>query len=141
GWFFFRGKSQIAVERKMSVNLDLAKDNANFLQTFRLIIVGNVILGMISLSTSTYSVLSGTSAFMHDWRGITCILLTCGALLVYGFSIFNIYKLDWPLPLPYAIFMWGAFYLIVLGLVLIANSNFWNLYIVFGYSFAMFEKR
>src|SRR6266498_5394343 len=103
----------------MSVKFDLAKENADFLRTFRRVILGCVIFGSISVAASTYSTLMNVPALMHDWRGITCILLTAIFLLLYGLSVLNLYKFDWPPPLLYAASMWGTAYLVVLALALI----------------------
>jgi signal transduction histidine kinase len=75
---------------------------------------------------------------MQNWRGVTCIVLTVLALLIYVFQFRMSLKMDWPPPLRSAVGLWISLYLVVLLLTLINTSFVWDFYVVFSISFGLF---
>jgi len=96
------------------------------------------VLVCIYLTASTYAILRNNPDYLHDWRGVVCILLTAVAFLLYGITILMSLKLVWPVPLPFAVGIWGGIYLVVLLLSLIDRAFLWDYYIVFSVGIALF---
>ncbi len=123
----------------MSAHFDVEKDNAHFLRNFKHVLLGFALLIGLFLATLTYSILKDNPIYIHDWRGITCIMLAISAFLLYALS--TRLGLDWPPPWPYAVSLWSGLYLAVFLLTLINNFFLWAFYVVFASSFAMFGGR
>lgn len=122
----------------MSVHFDVEKDNENFLRIFRRMIMASAVLVCIYLTASTFAILKSNPIYMHDWRGVTSILLVALIFIFYILPLISSLKLDWPLPLPRAVSIWGGMYLVVLWLSLIDRAFLWDFYIVFSVSSALF---
>lgn len=126
----------------MSAHFDVEQDNARFLRNFKRVLLGFVILTGISLAGLTYSILKNNPSYMHDWRGVTCIVLAIIAFLLYALpTLFGFSWWDWPPPWPYAVSLWSGLYLAVFLLTLINNSFQWVFYVVFAFSFGLFAGR
>jgi len=125
----------------MSAHYDIDKENADFFRIFNRVMTMLGVFVFLSFSLSTYSVLKSNPLYMHDWRGIACIVLTAAALLIYASMFFMSRKMDWPIPWPYAVSIWGGLCLMVILLTLINISFVWIFYIVLSVSFGLFEGR
>ncbi len=122
----------------MSVYFDTEKDNANFFRIFRRVFTMFTVLICIYLTASTYAILINNPSYMHDWRGVTCIVLTILAFLIYVVQFRMSLKMDWPPPWQYAVGLWASLYLVVMLLTLIHTSFVWDFYVVFAISFGLF---
>lgn len=134
------------MQRKTTLSIDIARDDARFQRNFSRMLIGFAIFTFFYLTTLTYTILKTTPVYMHDWRGITCILLMILAFSLYIFPILaslGILPFDWgwPPPLSYTVLIWGSFYLVVFLLTRIDQSFFLSLYILFGLSFSLFTSR
>jgi hypothetical protein len=104
-----------------------------------LTIVSTVIVNLIIRTiASTSAILMNNPSYMHNWRGITCIVLTVLALLIYAVQYRMSLKMDWPLILRYAVGLGVSLYLVVMLLTLINTSFVWDFYVVFAISFGLF---
>ncbi len=124
----------------MSVHFDVEKDNENFLRIFRRMIMTSAVIVFVYLTASTFAILKSNPIYMYDWRGVTSILLVTLVFVFYIFPLISSLKLAWPLPLPYAVSIWGGMYLVVLWLSLIDRAFLWDFYIVFSASSALFAR-
>ncbi|GCE20101.1 sensor histidine kinase [Dictyobacter kobayashii] len=122
----------------MSAHFDVEKDNALFFRISRRVITMFTVLICIYLTASTYVILINNPSYLQNWRGITCIVLTVLALLIYIAQFCISLKMDWPPPLRYAAPLWVGLYLIVLLLTLINPSFVWDFYVVYAISFGLF---
>ncbi len=122
----------------MSAHFDVEKDNAHFFRISRRVITMFTVLTCIYLAASTYAILINNPAYMHDWRGVTCIGLTMLAVLIYAVQFRMSLIMDWPLPWRYAVSLWASLYLVVLLLTLINNGFVWDFYVVFAIGFGLF---
>ncbi len=122
----------------MSTYFDVEKDTAHFFRLSRRVITMFAVLLCLYLTASTYSILINNPSSMHDWRGVTCIVLTALALLIYGVQFRMSLKMDWPPPLHYAVGLWVSLYLVVLLLTLINTAFVWDFYVVYAISFGLF---
>lgn len=122
----------------MSAHFDIEKDNARFLLIFRRVMIILAVLVCLYLTASTYAILRSSPGYLHDWRGVVCILLTAVAFLLYVIPISMSLKLVWPVPLHFAVSIWGGIYLVVLLLSLIDRAFLWDFYIVFSVGIALF---
>jgi signal transduction histidine kinase len=123
----------------MSARFDIEKDNARFFRLTRQVSTMLNVLVCIYLVASTSAVLMDNLSYMYDWRGITCIVLTVLALLIYSVPIRIRLKRDCSLPWYYAVGIWLSFYCILMLLTLINNSFVWDFYVVYAISFGLFE--
>lgn len=134
------------MQRKTSLSIDIARDDARFQRNFSRMLIGFAIFTFFFLTTLTYTILKTAPVYMHDWRGPTCILLM---VIAFSFYIFPIlisidiipFSYGWPPPLLYSIIIWGSFYTIIFLLTRIDQSFFLSLYILFGLSFSLFTSR
>ena len=122
----------------MSAHFDVEKDNARFFRISRRVITMFTVLTCIYLAASTYAILINNPSYMHDWRGVTCIVLTILAFLIYAVQFRMSLKMDWPPPWRYAVGLWASLYLVVLLLTLINNGFVWDFYVVFAIGFGLF---
>jgi signal transduction histidine kinase len=122
----------------MSAYFDVEKDNARFFRIFRLVFTMFTVLICIYLTASTYAILLNNPTYMHDWRGVTCIVLTILAFLIYVVQFRMSLKMDWPPPWHYAVGLWVSLYLVVMLLTLINNAFVWDFYVVYAISFGLF---
>jgi signal transduction histidine kinase len=122
----------------MSAQFDVEKENAHFLLIFRRVMIMVAALVCLYLTASTYAILRSNPDYLHDWRGVVCILLTAVVFLLYIIPIIMSLKLVWPVPLHFAVGIWGGMYLVVLLLSLIDRAFLWDFYIVFSVSIAVF---
>ena len=122
----------------MSALFDAEKDNVDFFRIARRVITMFVVLISIYLIASTYAILVNNPSYMRDWRGVACIVLTILALLIYAVQFRISMKMDWPVPLGYAVGLWVSFYLVVMVLTFISPSFVWDFYVVFAISFGLF---
>lgn len=134
------------MQRKTTLSIDIARDDARFQRNFGRVLIGFAIFTFFYLTTLTYTILKAAPVYMHDWRGLTCILLIILAFALYVFPILMSLDLlpfdwGWPPPLQYAMPIWGSFYLIMFLLAQIDNSFCVGLYILFGLSFSLFTSR
>ncbi len=125
----------------MPVYSDILKENEHFFRTFKRVLRVLAVLVAIFLTLLTYIVLKNNPAYMHDWRGITCIFLASVTLVIYSIPTLVGFNMNWPLPLPYALALWGGIYLAVFLLTLINNIFFWAFYVVLGISPALLTGR
>jgi signal transduction histidine kinase len=123
----------------MSVHFDVEQENARFLHTFRRVLALCAVFVCIYLIGLTYAILKGNPSYLHDWRGATCIGLTLVVFILYLVPVTLNERLEWPLPLPLAVSIWGGMYLAVFLLSLIDREFAWDFYIVFAISAALFE--
>jgi len=122
----------------MPAHFDVEKDNAHFFRLSRRVITMFAALIGIYLVASTSAILMNNPSYMHNWRGVTCIVLTVLALLIYAVQFRMSLRMDWPLPLRYAVGLWVSLYLVVMMLTLINTSFVWDFYVVFAISFGLF---
>ncbi|MGI9057950.1 MAG: sensor histidine kinase [Ktedonobacteraceae bacterium] len=122
----------------MSAHFDVEKDNAHFFRIFRRVFAMFTVLICIYLTASTYAILLNNPSYMHDWRGVTCIVLTVLAFLIYAVQFRMSLNMDWPPPWRYAVGLWASLYLVVLLLTLINNGFVWDFYVVFAIGFGLF---
>jgi signal transduction histidine kinase len=122
----------------MSAHFDVEKDNVRFFRLSRGVITMFAALIGIYLIVLTSAILMNNPSYMHDWRGVTCIVLTLLALLIYGIHFRISLKMDWPPPLPYAVGLWISLYAVVMLLTLINTSFVWDFYVVYAISFGLF---
>jgi signal transduction histidine kinase len=125
----------------MSSYSNLEQSSMRFFQNFRRMLLACVALAAILLALLTYNVLKDNPAYMHDWRGITCILLAVVALALYALPVLIGFEMDYPPPLPYALSVGGGMYLVVSLLTLINNNFSWVFYIAIGMSMGLFTRR
>jgi signal transduction histidine kinase len=123
----------------MSAHFDVEQDNAYFFRISRRVISMFTVLIGIYLIASTSAILMNNPSYLHNWRGVTCIVLTVLALLIYAVQFRMSLKMDWPPPLRYAVGLWVSLYLVVVLLTLINTSFVWDFYVVFAISLGMFE--
>src|SRR3989440_613718 len=122
----------------MPAHFDVEKDNAHFFRLSRRMITMFTVLTGIYLTASTSAILMNNPSYMHDWRGVTCIVLTVLAFLIYVVQFRMSLDMDWPPPLHYAVGLWVSLYLVVMLLTLINTSFVWDFYVVFSISFGLF---
>ena len=122
----------------MSVHFDVEKDNAHFLRISRRVITMFFVLISIYLAASTYAILLNNPSYIHDWRGVICIVLTIQAFLIYFVQFRMSLTMDWPLPLRHAVSLWISLYGVVTLLTLINTSFVWDFYVVFAIGFGLF---
>lgn len=122
----------------MSASFDIEKENTGFLLIFRRVMMMVSVLVGIYLAASTYGILRSNPGYLHDWRGVVCILLTIAAFLIYVVPVMMSMKLVWPVLLPFAVSIGGGMYLVVFLLSLINSAFVWDFYIVFSVSIAVF---
>ena len=122
----------------MPASFDVEKENTRFLIIFRRVMIMVAVLVGIFLTVSTYSILRSNPDYLHDWRGIACILLTAIAFLLYTIPIITSLKLVWPVSWQFAVSIWGGMYLTVILLSLIDRAFLWDFYIVFSVGIALF---
>lgn len=122
----------------MPASFDVEKENTRFLIIFRRVMIMVAVLVGIFLTVSTYSILRSNPDYLHDWRGIACILLTAIAFLLYTIPIITSLKLVWPVSWQFAVSIWGGMYLTVILLSLINRAFLWDFYIVFSVGIALF---
>lgn len=122
----------------MPASFDVEKENMRFLVTFRRVMMMVAVLVGIFLAVSTYAILRSNPDYLHDWHGVVCILLTVIVFLLYIIPIIISLKLIWPVPLLFAISIWGGMYLAVILLSLINRAFVWDFYIVFSVGIALF---
>jgi signal transduction histidine kinase len=122
----------------MSAQFDIEKENTRFLLIFRRVMMMVAVLVCLYLTASTYAILNSNPDYLHDWRGIVCILLTAVVFLLYIIPIMQSLKLVWPVPLKFAVGILGGVYLVVLLLSLIDRAFLWDFYIVFSVAIALF---
>ena len=75
-------------EETMSAHFDVEKDNAYFIRFSRRVLTLFTILIDIYLIASTTAILMNNPSYIHNWRGVTCIVLTVLALLSFMLFIF-----------------------------------------------------
>ncbi len=124
----------------MSAYFDVEKDNARFFRISRRVITMFTVLICIYLTASNYAILINNPSYMHDWRGVTCIVLTILAFLIYVVQFRMSLKMDWPPPLRSAVALWVSLYLVVMLLTFINNAFVWDFYVVFAISFGLFGE-
>ena len=96
---------------------------------------------VIILTISTdYSVFHAKLYLLHDWRGITIILLSLIMLTIYGISVMRQHTC-WPPPLVSSLAAFAGLYGVVVLLTLIDNSFVWDFYIVLGVVLSRFAGR
>ena len=123
----------------MSAHFDVEKDNAYFIRFSRRVLTLFTVLIDIYLIASTTAILMNNPSYIHNWRGVTCIVLTVLALLIYAVHFRMSLKIDWPPPLRYAMSLWVSLYLVVMLLTLINTAFVWDFYVVFAISLGLFE--
>lgn len=116
----------------MSAYFDVEQDNANFFRLSRRITATLTVLISIYLIASTAAILMNNLSYMHNWRGLACVVLTILAILIYVVQFRMSLKTAWSLPLSYAISLWISLYLVVVLLSLINASFVWDFYVVFA---------
>lgn len=122
----------------MPAPFDVEKENTRFSLIFRRVMMMVAVLVGIFLTASTYAILRGNPDYLHDWRGVLCILLTVVIFLLYTIPIITSLKLVWPVSWQFAVSIWGGMYLAVILLSLINSAFVWNFYIVFSVGIALF---
>ncbi len=122
----------------MSAHFDIEKENARFLLIFRRVMTMFAILIGFALVISTYTVLESNPDYLHDWRGIACILLAAVIFLLYIIPIMMSLKQVWPVPLPISMSIWSGMYCVVFLLSLINRGFLWDFYIVFSVGISLF---
>ena len=122
----------------MSTQFDVEKENARFLLIFRRVMIMVAALVCLYLTASTYAILRSNPDYLHDWRGVLCILLTAVVFLLYVIPIMMSLKLVWPVPLHFAVGICGGVYLVVLLLSFVDRAFLWDFYIVFSVGIALF---
>lgn len=113
----------------------------SFFQNFRRMLFLFGILVVIFVASLTYGILQNHPAYMHDWRGVACILLAIVVILFYSLPLLVGFERPYPPPLPYALSVWGGMYLVVLLLTLINHDFVYVFYVVAGTSMGMFTGR
>jgi hypothetical protein len=93
----------------MSAHFDVEQDNAYFFRISRRVFTMFTVLIGVYLTASTSAILMNNPSYMHDWRGVACIVLTVLALLIYAVQFRMSLKMDWPAPLRYAVGLMGQF--------------------------------
>lgn len=119
---------------------DIETDDVAFNRTFKRVMVGFVIFVFLYLVILDFAVFANTPGYLRDWRGVTCIVLSVIAFLLYAIPILA-HPQDWPPPLLYALSVWSSMYLSVFLLSCIDRSFIWNFYLVFGLCFGLFCSR
>ncbi|HEX6555192.1 MAG TPA: sensor histidine kinase [Ktedonobacteraceae bacterium] len=122
----------------MSAQFDVERENTRFWLIFRRVMMMVAALVCLYLTASTYAILKSNPGYLHDWRGVVCILLTAVVFLLYIIPIMLSLKQVWPVPLHVAVGIWGGMYLVILLLSLIDRAFLWDFYIVFSVSTALF---
>lgn len=122
----------------MPAPFDVEKENTRFSLIFRRVMMMVAVLVGIFLTASTYAILRGNPDYLHDWRGVLCILLTVVIFLLYTIPIITSLKLVWPVSWQFAVSIWGGMYLAVILLSLINSAFVWDFYIVFSVGIALF---
>ncbi|GCE30241.1 sensor histidine kinase YxjM [Dictyobacter alpinus] len=119
---------------------EIEKNEVSFQRTFKRTRIGFATFSFIYLLVLNIAVLASTPTYMHDWHGVTCIVFSIIAFLLYAFPTIMDPQ-DWPPSLPYALSVWGSMYLMVALLSLINTNYLWAFYLVFSLSFALFSSR
>lgn len=122
----------------MPAPFDVEKENTRFSLIFRRVMMMVAVLVGIFLTASTYAILRGNPDYLHDWRGVLCILLTVVIFLLYTIPIITSLKLVWPVSWQFAVSIGGGMYLAVILLSLINSAFVWDFYIVFSVGIALF---
>src|SRR6185312_11769646 len=103
-----------------------------------------VIISVISVTSSVYSVLSGRPDYLHDWHAFAIIGLSLLVLLTYAFGLFSSYVFaephKWPPAFHRALIFWLSIYIGILLLSQIDTQFSWSFFIVMGISFALFGR-
>ncbi|MBO0795049.1 MAG: sensor histidine kinase [Ktedonobacteraceae bacterium] len=124
----------------MPQNFDIAKDNERFQRLFERAKLAYLSIALISLITSTSIVLINNPIYMHDWRGIACIVLALVSCSVYVIPAL-LSDPGWPPPLYYSLSLWLGLYLATILLSFIDSTFIWNFYLALGMSSALFQSR
>ncbi len=124
----------------MAKSFDVAKDNIYFNRYFKRFFRVFYAIVLLYLVIFTFNILNDSPAYMHDWHGPACIVLSLAILVLYAIPLL-LPTHKWPPPLYYSLSIWVSLYLVTVALSFI-NANFvWDFYIVFGLSFALFQMR
>jgi signal transduction histidine kinase len=124
----------------MAKNFDVLEDNIYFNRYFRRFLKVLCVIVSMYLIIFTFNILKDNPAYMRDWRGPACIVLSLAILVFYAIPLL-LSNPKWPSPLYYSLSIWVSVYLVTVALSFI-NANFvWDFYIVFGLSFALFQMR
>lgn len=125
------------------MQVDIQKSNERFRRIFRLFNYMWVVISVISVTSSVYSVLSDRPNYLHDWRGFAIIGLAFLVLFSYAFGLFSrcVYTEQhrWPPDFRRAFIFWLSIYIGILLLSQIDADFSWSFFIVMGVSFALFS--
>lgn len=127
------------------MQVDIQRANDRFRRIFRAVNFMWVIISVIGIGASTYSLFSERPDYLHDWHGVAIIVLALSVLVIYGVGLFGGYVFkeqhEWPPALHRALTYWLSIYIGILLLSEIDANFSWNLFIVMGASFALFRSR
>src|SRR5712691_6939584 len=124
----------------MQSQFNVSNDNDRFQQSFqRFGLLWLVALIIISIVVDSI-VLSGTPAYLHDWRGIAIIGLSLAVIVIFGFTQ-RTRQRDWPPPIGYALSIWLSTYTVIALLSLIDHGFSWDYFTLIGISFGLFTSR
>src|SRR5947209_8560712 len=124
------------------MQVDIQRANDRFRRIFRALNLMWVIISVIGISASAYSLFSKRPDYLYDWHGVAIIVLALSVLVIYSVGLFGGYVLkeqdEWPPALHRALTYWLSIYIGILLLSEIDANFSWNLFIVMGASFALF---
>jgi signal transduction histidine kinase len=124
----------------MQRQFDASNDNQRFQQSFqRFGLIWLIALTIITIVIVSI-ILSGTPAYLHDWRGAAIIGLSLAVIVIFAFTL-RIRHRDWPPPIGYALSIWLSTYIVIALLALIDRSFSWDYFTLIGISFGLFGSR
>lgn len=124
----------------MSAHFDVEQDNAHFLRVSRRVIMMFTVLICIYITASTYAILINNPSYIHDWRDVTCIVLTILIFLIYVIHFHMSPHMAWPPKIYYAVSLWVSLYLAVMWLTCINPAFVWDFYVVYALGFGLFGR-
>ena len=124
----------------MQRQFDASNDNQRFQQSFqRFGLIWLIALTIITIVIVSI-ILSGTPAYLHDWRGAAIIGLSLAVIVIFAFTLRTRHR-DWPPPIGYALSIWLSTYTVIALLALIDRSFSWDYFTLIGISFGLFGSR
>jgi len=127
---------------KFDTARDVPEDDDAFPRGFSWWVQGWLAIATVSVFSIDYGVLRSRPYLLHEWRGITIIILSLIILIAYGLALGKQRTATtWPPPLlPSLAFFTGMYGAVVL-LTFIDTTFAWDFYVVLGIIFSRFAGR
>ncbi|HEY3993741.1 MAG TPA: sensor histidine kinase [Ktedonobacteraceae bacterium] len=125
---------------------EIERSDINFKRFFLLFNLSWILVSLCSLIFSMIGALGDHPEYLHDWRGLTililalCVPATFAKLLLIGRK-HRREDASWPPPMAFALLIWGILYVNITLLNLLDNNFVWVYFTVLGITYSFFERR